>query len=316
MTASDPKIVIAFREAILTDKAERVRLRVANLAKDMRLAQLQTLVPTLGEVMQNDKDPAVRLAALEAVMKAGDKGKTIINIVVALFKDSDTAIRANSAELIGRIGPEAKAAIPGLILLLKDSEASVRLAATFSLGRVGSDGLLAINELCQLLGNDSDIPVRKEAARAFALLGSPAKAAIPVLGKAIREDKSEEVRQAALIALGKFGADVKLVVADVLEVMKNDKDKNVRAYAVHTLGNSLGGGLKDYVKELATQLSKDPEGEVRLAIVQELGALGPDAKDALPQLGVASSDVQLAVRDAAKAAVKRINAKPEEPKKN
>jgi len=60
------------------------------------------------------------------------------------------------------------------------------------------------------------------------------------------------------------------------------------------------------VKELADQLIKDPEGDVRLAIVQELGALGPAAKDALPALKRAVTDVQLSVRDAAKAAVKKV----------
>ena len=92
----------------------------------------------------------------------------------------------------------------------------------------------------------------------------------------------------------------------MIEAMKKDPDKSVRIFTVHALGNGLGPTLRDFVKDLAERLPKETEGEVRLAIVQELGALGPDAKEALPVLQQMVTDVQITVRDAAKQAVKKV----------
>ena len=97
-----------------------------------------------------------------------------------------------------------------------------------------------------------------------------------------------------------------LVAEQVAKAMKKDPDKGVRIFVVHALGNALGPTLRDFVKDLAEQLPKEAEGDVRLAIVQELGALGPDAKEALPALQRAVADVQITVRDAAKQAVKKV----------
>ena len=69
---------------------------------------------------------------------------------------------------------------------------------------------------------------------------------------------------------------------------------------------SLGDGLRAYVKDLADQLIADKDGDVRLALVQQLGGLGPAAKEALPALNRAVADVQLSVRDEAKKAVKKV----------
>jgi hypothetical protein len=45
---------------------------------------------------------------------------------------------------------------------------------------------------------------------------------------------------------------------------------------------------------------------VRIAIISVLSTLGPDAADALPALNKAVADVQINVRNAAKAAIKKI----------
>ena len=99
------------------------------------------------------------------------------------------------------------------------------------------------------------------------------------------------------------------MAAIMIESMKKDADKTVRIFVTHALGDSLGDGLRAYVKDLAEQLVKEMEGDVRIAIIQELGALGPAAKDALPALNMRVTDVQLSVRDEAKKAVKKVMAK-------
>ena len=96
----------------------------------------------------------------------------------------------------------------------------------------------------------------------------------------------------------------------LLKALKSDKDKSVRSFAAHALTVCLGADAGRVVPELAEQLGKESVGEVKLVIIQELAALGPDAEAAVPALTAAQRDVQKTVRDAAAAALKKIRAKP------
>jgi HEAT repeat protein len=307
----------SLRDALARDKAERVRLKAIEVVQNFEKESLRDFVPTLAELLKGDAVPAVRAAAATALGKAGEYAKGVVPIIVAAFKDKELSVRTAAADSIGRIGFEAKDVVKPLVALLKDPDAGVRLAATFSLGRIGLEATSAIPELMEVLAQDSDANIRKEAARAFGFLGPDAREAVPTLVKALREDKSESVRQQCALSLAKVGSEVKKAVPGLLEALQKDPDRTVRVYSIHALSNGLGGDLKAHIKPLTDQLLKDPEGEVRLAIVQELGALGPDGKEALPALQRAASDIQVSVRNAAKEAIKKITTKPEpEPKKD
>ena len=70
------------------------------------------------------------------------------------------------------------------------------------------------------------------------------------------------------------------------------------------------------MKDYAVWLGREPDGEVRLALVQELGGLGPAAKEALDALAAAESDVVIQVREAAREAVLQVKGlAKKEPKK-
>lgn len=296
----------AFGKSLTADPAEAVRLKALEIARAMKRDDLGKLVPALSDVLKSDKAPAARAAAAAALAKAGDKIKTVLNVVVEALKDPDPVVRSAVADTLGRLGDEAKVAVPRLIPLLKDADAGTRLSAAFALGRVGPDAAAAVPDLSLVLATDADPTVRKEAARAFTFLALDAKGAVPALAKALREDKSEEVRQQAALALGKMRGEVGTHAEAMVDAIRKDADKTVRVYTVHALADSHGTALKGFVKPLAEHLTREPDGDVRLALVQELGALGPDAKDALPALSRAVADVQLTVRDEAKKAVKRV----------
>ncbi len=303
---TEPNLLDNFGKAISTDKSDEVRLKGLNFVKELKKDDLGKLAPVLIEVLKSDKVPANRSAAAVALSRTGEKAKTVLTAIADCLKDPDANVRASVAESLGRLGEDGKGAIPKLIPVLKDADAGARLAAAFALGRVGPEAAVAAPELANVLATDADPAVRKEAARAFALLGLDGKAGVAALGKALREDKVDEVRQQAALALGKMRYELGSVLPLMLEAIQKDPNKTVRAFTVHALADALGSTLKDYVKELADLLLKETEGEVRLAIVQELGALGPDAKAALPALNRMVADVQVTVRDEAKRAVKRV----------
>ena len=117
--------------------------------------------------------------------------------------------------------------------------------------------------------------------RTLALIGgSAAKTSLPTVIKSLQNDKSDEVRRQLALTLGKMG-DIKPVIKEVLDVLKSDKDRTVRLYLVRSIPTCLGSGMKDHVKDYADWLNKEPDADVRLAIIQELGALGPAGKEAL-----------------------------------
>ncbi|MSR54905.1 MAG: hypothetical protein EXS09_16705 [Gemmataceae bacterium] len=308
-TKDQNPLLDAFGKSVSTDMAEAVRLKTAEAIKELKKEELRRLAPILADVLRTDKSVQVKVAVATTLGKTGENAKTILKGMIEALKDPDVAVRTAVADAFGRIGFEAAEAVPALRPLLKDADPGVRLAAAFSLGRVGPDGASAIPELSLALASDTDTAVRKESARAFTFLGLDAKSAVPALAKALREDKSEEVRQQAALALGKMRGQTTGVATAMIEALQKDADKTVRIFITHALGDSLGDGLGAYVKDLAEQLVKDSEGDVRIALIQELGALGPAAKDALPALHLRVTDVQLSVRDEAKKAVKKVMAK-------
>ena len=58
----------------------------------------------------------------------------------------------------------------------------------------------------------------------------------------------------------------------------------------------------------------DPAFEVRVAVAEELGALGSAGKPAVPALRTAQRDPQIKVREAATAALKSIERSAQKPK--
>jgi HEAT repeat protein len=102
----------------------------------------------------------------------------------------------------------------------------------------------------------------------------------------------------------------------LLKIADEAKDKGIRIDAVRAFGSALGPDLKSRLGDLIRVLEKEPEFEVRVAIVEEIGALGPEIKDdkeAMTALRKRLSDPQVKVREAAALAIKRIEKKPEKP---
>ncbi|HJZ56995.1 MAG TPA: HEAT repeat domain-containing protein, partial [Gemmataceae bacterium] len=104
----------------------------------------------------------------------------------------------------------------------------------------------------------------------------------------------------------------------ILRVARSDPDKQARVDGVRAFAASLGPGLKGRVKDLYPILENDPDFEVRLAAVEELGALGNALKDdaeTIAMLRKRLSDPQAKVRIAAAEAIKRIEQPPPPEKK-
>ena len=299
----------------LRDKDQAVRSQTIQVLAGMRHEDIRELVPEFADLIKEDPDVAVRQQAAALLGRIGPLAKPALGRLIQTLTDKEVVVRTAAAEAIGRIGPDAREAAVSLIPLLKDKEFTIRLAAIFSLGRIGWDSELQLNAMVKTLSDDEAVEIRKEAARSLGLLETAAKPGIPALLKALHSDSSADVRQQAAQALGKMGPETAAWKNDLLEAMNKDRDKTVRLYVLRTLSGSMGESFPMVLPELTSLLKTEADGEIRLALVQEIGAMGPAAASALPALMAAQQDVQITIREAAKAAVKKVqtSADPKKP---
>jgi len=313
------EVLPALIRSLANDKDEDVRLQiVAALGQLSPKAELRDALPVLADAVKDDKSAAVRAASATLLGNLGENARPALMVLIAALKDAEPAVRAAAAETIGKIGEEAAKIGPSALLpLLKDPEVSVRYAATFAFGRLGPDAALMIPDLIQVLETEKNDDVRREAARSLVLMGgSASRFVLPAVLKGLSSDPSIEVRRQLAQNLTKMG-DLKGVSKELFDALKAEKDRTIRLYLVRAIPVGLGSAFKDSIKEYAELIAGEPEADVRLAIILEIGAVGPPAKEALDALAIAQNDVVLQVREAAKNAmldVKGITRK-EPPKK-
>jgi HEAT repeat protein len=170
-----------------------------------------------------------------------------------------------------------------------------------------------------MLETEKDLDMRIELVVSLGLLGEKSGVVIAALIKLL-SDSEDELRRRAARTLGTFGTAAAPAADELLKVASGEKVKDIRVDAVRAFGSALGSGLKGRVKDILAILS-DREYEVRLAVVEEVGALGNELRDDVETLRVLRgrlSDPHVKVREAASVAIKKIEKKPEskDPKKN
>jgi HEAT repeat protein len=154
---------------------------------------------------------------------------------------------------------------------------------------------------------------------AFFALTGPEKDAAAVLGEMLGNEHSP-VRAVAAQGLAEIAADAASLAGPLGRALK-DNNLNVRYYAAQALGKmgaAAAPAVPDLIGALDTHPSREPDLEgppryykdARWVAADALGAIGPPAKSALPKLReVAAKDDEAEVREAASAAVKKIETK-------
>jgi HEAT repeat protein len=226
--------------------------------------------PAFTQLMQSI-DPKAIPAVIEAL---GTLGSEFVPRIAARLKEK--GLRLYAAEVLGRMGSQAAAAVPQLVEALgqTNGDADFRREVQFALGKIGAASAPATAELIKSLG-DADESVRNSALFALGRIGPAAKQAVPALERMSHSDDSFE-------AFGSIWAWLQ-----------------------------IDGGNQALVKRavpiLATALTADSELE-RLGAATALGRIGRQAQAALGPLKHAEHDPSAAVREAAAAAVKEIEA--------
>lgn len=238
----------------------------------------------------------------------------LLSIMPVLARAQDTGNPEKEPLYKGR-------AVHAWIQDLKDKDADTRQRAAYALGHIRRSRAVVPALLADM--HDPDYQVREEVVVALGRLGPRAQSAVPALIEALK-DKDGGVRERAADALGKVGCENENVIPALMDALK---EKDVRLHAARALGG-FGGKAKAAVsaliamaKEGTPQTNADSEGPpektnggkpkptrtlVRVAAINALGGIGPDAKEAVPLLAQAAKDKDARVRDAARDALKRI----------
>jgi HEAT repeat protein len=288
------------------------------LGTNEQKAAVQSLKKDLADSMGTEKESRVRKEIAKAIARYPEvPGAAVVQLTGAL-KDPDPSTRAAVAEALALAGSLAKSAASELAPLLADQDKSVRFAAIVALGRITPEGASAVAEtMAKMITTEKDLDMKLELITSLGLLAEKSPVVVNALA-ALLTNSDESLRRSAARTLGTFGMGAAPAAEALLKVATTDKAKDIRVDAVHAFGSAVGPEiLKKRMKEFVPLLM-DPEFEVRLAVVAEIGALGNDLKDDIETLKVLRarlSDPHIKVREAVRAALERIEKKVE-PKKD
>ena len=231
----------------------------------------------------SDTDAAVRVAAANALAKMGPAVADVADDVLNVRTDSDPAVRAALAAVGRKRGvPEA------LFAALADPDAGVRAAACKGLRALtpppGKEDILQFNTALK----SDKVDVRRFAAAELERLGPDAVQILPTLVDALK-DSDPQVVNHVYGAISAIGPKAKLAGPTLLEVMDAALGGVGRdpAAADRFRGASVALGKigqADQALPLMRKALKGPDEALKKEVLDAFAAMGPDAKDAVPDL--------------------------------
>ncbi len=255
-------------DAIVRSKAMSVIVRWPDVVKQM-IKELESAL--------RDPHPAVRASACEAIAVAEEKAVAAIDDLIFLLEDDDDTVRLQAINAIGKIGPSANAAVPKLIELLGHEDESLVLTAASTLRTFGSAAQSAAPALWQMLSRDQ-APFRMAAIETFAKLGLKEEEIASVVQKGL-EDNDWSVRKSATSIVGSTGKAATAFVPKLLELLGSSVDRDSVRDALRQIE-----AVDKSLLPLMLDALKSDDSSKRYYAIFFLGKLGPDAKEALPEL--------------------------------
>ncbi|MDB5310997.1 MAG: hypothetical protein JWO38_5199 [Gemmataceae bacterium] len=306
--------VVNLGRSLRLDTSAAVRVQCAIVIGGLKPDDVRQIETDLIDTLKTEKESRVRKEIATALGRFPDVAKKAVAPLTAVLKDADPAVRTAAADALAKAGTEAKGAAPELVPLLDDPDMAVRQAAVFALGRIAPENVSFVAAaLIKRFGAETEVEIRREMIVSLKLLGDKSEPVVAALAAALT-DPDDETKAAAAATLGTFGPAAKAAADALLKLALEGKETGLRVDAVRAYGSVLGPDLKDRLKDMIRVMEADPEFEVRLAAVEELGALGPqlkDDKDAMAALRKRLSDPQVKVREAAAVAIRRVEKKQE-----
>lgn len=271
-------------------------------------------VPALDEALDHQE---ARYWALLVVQELGPPAKSLVPKITEMIKDEDEPeVRMHAILALGAIGEDAESAVPAIMeQFAADKVNAVRYAAAYALPQMGAK---EAKDVLQRAVEDNaetegDLFLRVIAARGLAQLFPEdeeiEQQSVDVFIEGL-QSKDRNVRRAAVRAMAESDAPSESVapqlvaaiqqaddelVSDVVamlsslgaqavpRVKRGLANKDLRGYAAVILGN-IGPEAKDAVPELVDALDVEGDPDFRREVLFTLGRIGPPAAPAVPKI--------------------------------
>jgi HEAT repeat protein len=269
--------------------------------------------PRLIAVLNDDRAPELhRLSSIEALGRIGPAQPDVLPAIIATLdttpvrsddagREADLERRVAAAEILELFKGHAAPAVPALIRATHSDAVLLRRAAANTLGVIGPSAEPAIPALVDLVLFDEHEEVRDLAAAALGKIGAAAERSLAQL----LADEDMGVRRRAASALGQLSAAAPATVA-ALQVAAGDDSPAVRIAALTALWKLT----QDAACVLAAAIDEvsHEDREVRMGAVRLLEVMGPAASPGVERLNVLADEGSPAVRQAARRALRAIEA--------
>lgn len=265
-------------------------------------AALDKSLPVLVQSLTR-KDAAVRTVAMRALLDLRPGPERVLPILHGILDKADPAQLNEALDALATIGEPA---LPGIKLALKRPESQMR--AVVILGRMGPTAAGAVPELLEVFQNPmASIALRRETAHTLGAIGPAAATAVPALAAAL-EDHDTRLRHNAGIALGRIGKPAASAAPALEKALALPDDEYMTLVSAWALLKVQPDDVKLRARTipLIAKALGDSEPTVRRGAAEALGALGAEAKVAVPNLQKLLQDPDPSVREAATAALAKI----------
>src|SRR5262245_7462343 len=306
----------------LEDDDARVRIMAARVLVATDPSKARAAIPVLTQAAFSP-DQKTRLDALHALTRMGPSARPAINDMLRRVRSGDLDTRYAAAELLAAadrstwpstvpvfvqvvaardgpqprwaakhladIGPNARVALPALRQLLADDAPMNRLTAAEAIARIAPDDADdAMRLLVHTLGDPSEDDPKRERFRRLAFLslrriGPAARPAVPALLDLMRGAPDPEIRAGAAVTVIHIDPDDAKPAYDAFRARLVSPAATPDDEDWLSALPELGKAAKPLVPDLIAALNDKSDYRRQLALIT-LGALGPDAKEALPAL--------------------------------
>ncbi|MCI0380402.1 MAG: HEAT repeat domain-containing protein [Gemmataceae bacterium] len=250
------------------------------------LSDAKAAFPELARAALADPDPEVRQSAISAL---GYCGKPALPILTRLF-NSDEGYRYWAAVSLGRLGTDA-AEIAAQLL---EQRNGIRDGDQVVFGALRAIKAASIVPDLMAMLNEKDVSLRKLVINVLGETGLNARASVPVL-LPLLEHADDDLQLEAAAALAKMGEVNDRILSILTTGLMISKEKTVhgifRSIPALEAFDKIGSGARSTIPELRKMLEAE-EVLTRANAGTALGCIGPDAKEAVPDLIRAMQSLQ------------------------